>query len=117
VQFKSDLPIRRFDHLKEYAELDLLANLSFWEAGRRQDGLNIPESLAAERFLLLIDEFGLQMASKRYSSQTWAPLAKKFLRPAPESKFPDLNELLRKSARDWLEDRIRFPRLPKRGRR
>jgi hypothetical protein len=54
----------------------------------------------------------VQLASKGYSSPKWAYIAGKLLRLAPESKFPNLNELLRKSARDWLEDVIRFPRYP-----
>jgi hypothetical protein len=116
VQLRSSgLPFRRFIDLERYAKLDMLPNLSFWEVGRKRDGLTAIDSLAAEGLLRKIEEVGLQMTSKMFSAQEWAYLAKKFLRPAPESKFPDLNALLRKSVHDWLEDRIRFPRLRKRS--
>lgn len=109
------VPIRDFDRIKDYAQLDLLRNLSFWEIGQKANGLSTTDSLAAEGLLRKIEENGLQMTSKEYSSQVWAYLAAKFLRPAPRSKFPDLNELMKKSCKDWLENRVRFPRLPKRG--
>lgn len=112
VQFKgSGLPFKKFADITRYAELDLLANISFWEAGRKRDGLTPMESLAAEGLLRKIDEHGLQMALKVFAPQERAYIVKKFLRPALASRFPDLNELMRKSVRDWLRDRIRFPRL------
>jgi len=115
IQFKSNLPFRRFDHLGRYAELDLLANLSIWDAGLKREGLKPIEELAAEGLLRKIDEVGLQVALKQYSSQTAAYLMKRFFQPAPESKFPDLNGWMRRSVQDWLDDRIRFPRFPRRG--
>jgi hypothetical protein len=116
VQFRRDLPYRRLKHLQRYTTLDLLPNLSFWQAGRKSDGLKTKDTLAAEGLLHRIDENGLQLTSKGFSAQEWAYLMKTLLKPAPEAKFPDLNKLLRKSACDWLEDKIRFPRLTKRGR-
>jgi hypothetical protein len=60
-------------------------------------------------------EIGLQMTLKSFSAQERAHVVKKFLQPAL-SKFPDLNELMRKRVREWLSDVIRFPRLRKRSR-
>ncbi len=111
VQFKSNLPHRRFDHLERYAELELLPNLSFWQVGHKRNGLKAKDTLAAEALLRRIEENGLQLTSKMFSSLEWAYLAKTLLQPAAGSKFPDLNKLLQESARDWLEDRIRFPRF------
>jgi len=117
VQLKGHgLPVRYFHELDKFAELDLLQNLSFSEIGQKRSGLNTTDSLAAEGLLRKIEESGLQMTSKEYSSQKWAYLAKKFLRPASQSQFPDLNKLLRQSIRDWLENRTRFPRYPERRR-
>jgi hypothetical protein len=115
IQFKGNgLPFKNFVDIKRYAELDLLANLSFWRRGRKGDGLKPMESLAAEGLLRKIDEHGLQMALKMFSAQERAYIVRRLLRP--DSKLPALNELMRKSVRDWLEDVIRFPRLPERSR-
>jgi hypothetical protein len=114
VQFKRDLPFRRFDELGRYAELELLPTLSFWKVGIKREGLRTKDSLAAEGFLRRIEEYGLQMTSKMFSSSDWAYLTKTLLQRVPDSELPDLNKLLQKSARDWLEDRIRFPRYPER---
>jgi hypothetical protein len=118
IQFKGNgLPFKKFVDIKRYADIDLLADLSFWKAGRKRDGMTPMESLAAEGLLRKIDEDGLQMALKMFSAQERAYVVKNFLQPARQSKLLDLSELMRKSARDWLENRIRFPRLPERRRR
>ena len=51
-----------------------------------------------------------------FSSSEWAYLTRTLLQRVPDSQFPDLDKLLQNSARDWLEDRIRFPRLTRRSR-
>jgi hypothetical protein len=39
VQYKGGgLPFRKFRNIKRYAELDMLADISFWEAGRIPEG-------------------------------------------------------------------------------
>jgi len=114
VQFRRKLPYRRFEDLKQYADLDLLSNLSFWEVGRKRDNLKPKDTLAAEGLLRRVEEYGLQLTSKMFSSSEWAYLTKTLLQPAPDSKFPDLNKLLQTGIRNWLEDRIRFPRLRER---
>jgi len=108
------IPFRNFQEIERFAETDLLSGLTIWKFGRKREGLTVPESLAAEGLLDKIEAYGLQAASKMYSAQTWDYLSKKFLVPASESKFPDLNRLMRRTIRDWLENRIRFPRLPER---
>jgi hypothetical protein len=113
VQFKKNLPYPRFDDLKRYAQLNLLPNLSFWQVGRRGKNLKPKDVLAAEGLLRRIEEYGLQLASKMFSSSEWSNMTKTLLEPVPDSKFPDLNKLLQKSAGEWLDDVIRFPRYPK----
>jgi hypothetical protein len=118
VQYKGGgLPFRKFKDIQRYAEIDMLEALSFWEAGRKRDGLSPMQSLAAEGLLRKIDEVGLQVALKMFSAQERAYIVKKFLQPAAESKFPDLNKLMRKRVREWLSDVIRFPRLRPRSRK
>jgi hypothetical protein len=118
VQYKGGgLPFRKFKDIKRYGEIDMLADISFWEAGRIPEGSSPMQSLAAEALLRRIDEVGLQMALKMFSAQERAYIVKKFLRPASDSKFPDLNKLMRKRVREWLSDVIRFPRLRPRSRR
>jgi hypothetical protein len=105
------LPYREFREIQRYAEIDLLRGLSFWELARKKGHLNTTDSLASEGLRSQIEEFGIQITSKRYSAQTWAYLTKKYFVPAATLPFPNLRTLMRKSIRDWLEDRIRFPRL------
>jgi hypothetical protein len=107
------LPYRRFRDIERYGEVDLLSGMAFWELARKKRNLSTTDSLAAEGLLSQIEQFGLQMTSKRYTAQTWAYLAKRNLIPASELPFPNLGKLMRKGVRDWLEDRIRFPRLRK----
>lgn len=114
VQLKGKgLPYRKFRNIHRYAELELLPNISFWKFGRKREGLTPGESLAAEGLIRRIQDLGMQGASKTFTAQQWAYTCKKYLEPAEDGDFPDLNHLLRKSIRDWLEDRIRFPRLRK----
>jgi hypothetical protein len=116
VQYKCGrVPVREFKHIERYAELDMLAELSFWEAAPRSEGVSPIQSLANEGLRRVIDEVGLQSALKRFSSQERAYIAKKFLRRKTDSEFPDLNALMKKSAGEWLSDVIRFPRFRERS--
>jgi hypothetical protein len=118
VQYKGGgLPFRKFRNIERYAKLDMLADIAFWEVGRKRDGLSPTQTLAAEGLLRRIDEDGLQVALKSFYPQERPHILKRFLRPADESKFPNLNELMRKSVREWLSDVIRFPRLRKKSHR
>jgi hypothetical protein len=111
VQFRGGgVPIRRFSNIRKYARIDLLPDLAFWKLPLKRHGLRPIESLAAEGLLNRIQNLGLQATSKTFSSQEWAYLTKKFLQQRPERELPDLNELMRKSTWEWLNDRVRFPR-------
>jgi hypothetical protein len=114
VQFRgSGVPFRRFLDMRRFAEIDLLPDMSFWKIPTKQQRLKPVQSLAAEGLLNRIQQFGVQATSKMFSAQEWAYLTKKFLARVPKEKFPDLNELMRESALEWLNDRIRFPRMHK----
>jgi hypothetical protein len=105
------LTFRDFNEIEEYAELQFLSNLSFWELGCKKKGLTPIQDLAAEGFLHRIEQYGVAGTSKFYSPQVFAGLRKKFLIPANEFPIPDLDYLMQMSTRVWLQDRIRFPRL------
>ena len=114
IQLKSKgLPFRMFSEIERYAELNLLSEVSFWKFGRKRNGLKPTAALAAEGLLRKIQDHGMQAASKMYPAQTWANLQKRYLVPASHSAFPNLNEQMKNSIRDWLNDRIRFPRFKK----
>jgi hypothetical protein len=104
------LPFRSFNDIEEYADFHFLRRLRFWEVGRKKDDLTPVQELAAEGFLNRIDQYGLAGVSKLYSSSEFAYLLKKFLVPLKELPFPKPDKLMQASKRDWLENRIRFPR-------
>jgi hypothetical protein len=114
VQFRgAGVPFRRLLDIRRYAEIDLLPALSFWKIPIKRQGLKPMQSLAAEGLLNRIQQFGVQATSKMFPAQEWAYLTRKFLAHVPKEDCPDLNELMRESAWEWLNDRIRFPRIRK----
>jgi len=104
------VPIRRFIDIRGFADIDLLNRVTFLKFCQPPPGSKPLQILAAERLQSLVQEFGLQNTSKRFSPAEWAYLTKKFFRPASQAEIPDVRSLMRRSIRDWLEDRIRFPR-------
>ena len=58
----------------------------------------------------MTEELGLQGTAKRFSPSEWAYVKKTFLTQMEGAEVPDVKLLMRKSMRDWLEDRVRFPR-------
>ena len=112
VQFRGKgVPIREFANIRRYADIDLLKGVSFLNLLGIRSNLKPLQLLAAERLQWLVQELGLQNASKRYLPSEWAYLSTKLLAPTLRDDIPDIRTLIRKSARDWLEDRLRFPRL------
>ena len=110
IQLKGKgVPFPRLSQLSHYADLDLLHDVRFTEF-RMSDDLSALKRLAAERLLFMIQEFGLQATSKRYSSGLWLRLKKLLLANVREEPSLDLGVVLKKSTRDWLENRLRYPR-------
>jgi hypothetical protein len=111
IQLRSrGVPIRSFERISEYADLDLLANVSF-ACFVIPPGLAAIERLAAQALKTCAGEVGLQRLSKNFSRSEWAKILSTFLRRTPSNGLPDIHALFQKSKRDWLESRIRFPRL------
>jgi hypothetical protein len=111
VQFRGKgVPIREFTNIRRYADIDLLKDVDFLSLLRVRSGLKPLRLLAAERLQWLVQELGLQNASKRFLPSEWAYLSAILLATTSKDDMPDIRSLMQKSARDWLEDRIRFPR-------
>jgi len=111
VQFRGKgVPIREFAHIRRYGDIDLLKGVSFLELRQLRSTLKPQQRLAAERLQSMVQEVGLQNASKRFSPSEWVYLCDTYFEPASKAALPDIRALMQKSARDWLEDRIRFPR-------
>jgi hypothetical protein len=109
IQLKGKgVPFRRLSQLCRYADIDPLKNVKFMEFRMSKD-LNPIQLLAAERLHGMIAEIGLQATSKRFSAGDWV-LLKKLLFDVQEEAMPRLRSLMRMSIRDWLDDRLRFPR-------
>jgi hypothetical protein len=91
VQLKGkSLQFRNFSDIERYGELNLLSDISFWEFGCKRQDLNIVDALAADGFLGKIEKYGLQVASKTYSSQEFDYLQKQFLIPRSQSPLRNL---------------------------
>jgi hypothetical protein len=111
VQFRGKgVPIREFAHIRRYGDIDLLRGVSFLRLQQLRSTLKPQQRLAAERLQSLAQEVGLQNASKRFSASEWQYLSKTYFEPATKATIPDIRALMQKSARDWLQDRLRFPR-------
>jgi hypothetical protein len=115
VQLRSKaIPFRSFLQMSRYAEADVIGPLEI----RKPIAVFQPTRpnlfLAANGFRVLVSKYGLDGALKLFPSSYRAFLKKKFLGPVLEDELNSLRERLRKGVSDWLSDRIRFPRLPKR---
>jgi hypothetical protein len=111
VQFRSKgVPIKEFVHIRCYADIDLLKGVGFLELQPLRSNLKPQQRLAAERLRSMVQELGLQNASKRFSPSEWSYVSKTYFEPGSKAIIPNIPALMQKSAREWLEDRIRFPR-------
>jgi hypothetical protein len=110
VQFKGKgVPIRQFSRIREYRDIDVLRGVSFEKIVKITNDLKPLQILQAEGLRSLVSRLGLQNASKRFAASEWASIRKQYLRPSDD--FPDLRFLMKRGVEDWLENRIRFPRL------
>jgi hypothetical protein len=103
------VPIRGLNQIQRYADIDLLRNVTFLKFRPFRRNLKPLQLLAAHGLQALVQAFGLQNALKRFSAAESAYLIQKFFEP--DMDMPDVHFLMQESTRDWLEDRLRFPRL------
>jgi len=102
---------RKIRHLHRYAAADLLKRMQFRKLRVLRDDAKPLHLLAAGRLRQLIHKFGLQGVKKRFSPSNWAYIEKTLFRTLNGKEIPDLRLRLKMGIEDWLEDRIRFPRL------
>ena len=112
VQLKGrGVPFKEFRHIHRYADVDLLGQFHFRRLKRLRDDAKPLHLLAAGGLRRLIHKYGLHAARKRFSPSQWAYIEKKLFEVLEGEEIPDLQLRLRRSINDWLENRIRFPRL------
>ena len=113
VQLKGrGVPFKKIRHLHRYADVDLLGQLHFRKLKRLRDDAKPLHLLAAAGLRRLIHKYGLHAARKRFPPSQWAYIEKTLFRTLKGDDMPDLRHQLKRSIEGWLENKIRFPRLP-----
>jgi hypothetical protein len=113
VQLKGrGVPFKKIRHLHRYVDFDLLGQLHLRRLKRLRDDAKPLHRLAAGGLRRLIHKYGLQATKKQFSPAHWAYIEKSLLRVLEGKEIPDLRLRLKRNIEDWLENRIRFPRLP-----
>jgi hypothetical protein len=113
VQLKgSGVPFKKIRHLRRYADVDLLGQLHFRRLKRLRDDAKPLHFLAAGGLRRLIHKYGLHAVKKQFSPSHWDYIERTLFRTLEGEEMPDLHLRLKRSIEDWLENRIRFPRLP-----
>jgi hypothetical protein len=113
VQLKGrGVPFKKMRHLHRYADVDLLGQLHLRRLKRLRDDAKPLHLLAAAGLRRLIYKYGLHAARKRFSPSQWSYIEKILFRTLEGEEIPNLGLRLKRSVNDWLENRIRFPRLP-----
>lgn len=113
VQLKGrGVPFKKLRHLHRYADVDLLGQLHLRRLKRLRDDAKPLHLLAAGGLRRLVHKYGLHAARKRFSPSHWAYFEKTLFRVLEGEEIPDLRVRLKRSIEDWLDNRIRFPRLP-----
>jgi hypothetical protein len=114
VQLKGrGVPFKKIRNLFRYAEIDLISVLQFRKLRVLRNDAKPLHLLAAGQLRHLIHQYGLQAVKKRFSPSHWAYIEKTLFRVLEGDEIPDIRLHLRRSIEDWLEDRIRYPRIRK----
>lgn len=112
VQLKGrGVPFRKIHDLYRYADLDLVEGLKLLELRPLRHDAKPLHLLAAGRLRHLIHRYGLQGTKKRFSPSHWAYIEKALFCTLEGPRLPDLRHRLKRSIQNWLQNRIRFPRL------
>ncbi len=105
------VPFKKVRHLHRYADIDVLGRFHLRRLRRLRVDAKPLHLLAAGGLRRLIYKYGLHAVKKRYSPPQWAYIEKTLFQVLEGQEIPDLRHRLKRSIRDWLENRIRFPRL------
>ena len=100
---------RQFRDIRKFSDDDLLADLKFLKPRPVPEYVSPITRFAIEYVRELMKTVGIQAVAKRFPSNEFAHFRERYLESAPAESL-NVNERLKKSIRDWLEDRIRFPR-------
>jgi hypothetical protein len=106
------VPIREFQRIDDYAQIDVLKGVSFFKFRRMRSSLTALQRFAAIGMQSMISELGLQAARKIVTAGSWPHLQEKFFEPADES-LTNIPGVMRDEIRFWLQGLRRFPRLAK----
>lgn len=106
------LPYRNLRQLDHYGEMDLLADLQFRRVISSTSHQKPIRSMAAAHLANEVHQFGLHAVLKRFPPAQRAYIQKIFTEDISSRVLPDIRRQLRHAIRDWLNDRIRFPRFP-----
>jgi hypothetical protein len=106
------VPYKKIRHLDRYADVELLAGLEFRRLKTVSADAKPLHLLAAAYLRDQIAQYGLQAVRKRFGSAQWPYIERIFFDNVRPHRIPNVRRRLRKSIEDWLEDRVRFPRLP-----
>jgi hypothetical protein len=108
LQFRGrGVAIKEFSNIRGYGEIDLLRGINFLDFLQLKVELTPNQRLTALGFQFLVRQMGLQNALRQFSSFDRA----KYFVSAANQPVPNIRSLLQKGVRNWLEDRIRFPRI------
>ncbi len=101
------VPYKNFADIRKYGDFELLRGVNFSDHLEIRSGLRPRDELAGLGFRGLAEQCGLQAALKRYPSFPW----KNYFVSGTETLAPRVQSLIRLGVRDWLDNRIRSPRL------
>jgi len=116
VQLKgAGVPFKRLSNIHLYAKQDLLSNLQWLRLCTEPQPTKPLLFLAQTGLRSLIEVHGLQRVSKMFSAPVWASIRAQYLAPMKNRDRPQLNTRLQKSVQDWIDGKIRFPRVRSEG--
>jgi hypothetical protein len=105
------VPIRSFDEIERYGELDLIKGVEIQRFRRQRPVLTSLQKFAAIGIQAVVEKIGLQNAAKMVPSANWAYLRKKFFEPASDDDLFDIRSLIQDDVRLWLTGSRRPPRV------
>jgi hypothetical protein len=113
IQFKgAGVPFKKLRDIHRYSDLNLLSGLKFRRLVSSSNHKKPLRAMAAAHLATQIEDFGLHAALKQFPSAQRAYFKKLFLKDVDGREVPDIRGRMKKSVQDWLDDRIRHPRLP-----
>ena len=110
------VPFRKIRHIHRYAEIDLFPDVKFRRLKSLPSTAKPPHRLASVGLQRLIRRYGLQATKKQFSPPEWKYIEDLFLQRVETGQLVDIRGRMKKSIEDWLNNRLRFPRLPFKGR-